>query len=48
MDEERRVTILSEAVMIGNQILADLQITVKLKVAHSSTERTIRLVERKH
>ena len=48
MDEERQVIVLSEAVMIGNQILADLQITVTLKVAHSSPERTIRLVDRKH
>ena len=48
MDEERQVTVLSEAVLIGNQFLADLKITVKLKVAHSSTERTIKLVKRKH
>ena len=47
MDEERQVIVLSEAVLIGNQILADLKITVTLKVAQSSKERTVKLVKRK-
>ena len=48
MDEERQVIVLSEAVLIGNQILADLKITVILKVAQSFKERTVKLVKRKH
>ena len=47
MDEERQVIILSEAVLIGNQILADLKITVTTKVAQSSKERTVTLIKRK-
>ena len=46
MDEERQVIVLPEAVSIGNQILPDLQITVTLRIAHSSPERTIRLVDK--
>ena len=47
MDEERQVIVLSEAVLIGNQILADLKITVTTKVAHSPKERTVTLIKRK-
>ena len=47
MDEERQVIILSEAVLIGNQILADLKITVTTKTEHSTKERTVTLIKRK-
>ena len=45
MDEERQVIVLSETVSIGYKILANLQITLILKGAHPSPERTIRIVD---
>ena len=47
MDEERKVIILSEAVLIGNQILADLKITVTTKVEPPPKERTVTIIKRK-
>lgn len=45
MDEERQVIVLSETVLIGDKILASLQITLILEDAHSSPERTIRIID---
>ena len=45
MDEERQVIVLSETVMIGDKILASLQITLMLEDASSSPERTIRIID---
>ena len=47
MDEERKVIILSEAVLIGNQILADLKITVTTKLETPVKERTVTIIKRK-
>ena len=44
MDEERQVIVLSETVMIGDKILASLQITLMLE-DDSSPERTIRIID---
>ena len=45
MDEERQVIVLSETVLIGDKILASLQITLILEDAPSSPERTIRIID---
>ena len=45
MDEERQVIVLSETVMIGDKILASLQITLMLEDDSSSPERTIRIID---
>ena len=47
MDEERKVIILSEAVLIGNPILADLKITVTTKLETPVKERTVTIIKRK-
>ena len=45
MDEERQVLVLTETVSIGEQILADLQITITFCDNDSSPERTIRILD---
>ena len=45
MDEERQVFVLTETVLIGEQILADLQITITFSDNNSSPERTIRILD---
>ena len=45
MDEERQVLVLTEKVSIGEQILADLQITITFCDNDSSPERTIRILD---
>ena len=45
MDEERQVVVLTETVLIGDKILANLQITLILVDEISSPARTIRIID---
>lgn len=45
MDEERQVVVLTETVLIGDKILANLQITLILVDEPSSPKRTIRIID---
>ena len=47
MEEERKVVILLKPVLIGNQSLADLEITVTTKFEHPPKERTVTIIKRK-
>ena len=45
MDEERQVVVLTETVLIGDKILANLQITLILVDETSSPARIIRIID---